>query len=93
MSRIEMFLMKRFNKWLRSKEPTLYVTGIYGYAYVKIGNYRFYFHNTDDRVVRKRTITTFGGKKKRQQIIPYDGWEKSLCKDNSCNTEVAKVER
>ena len=75
MSRFKFWLLIRLNKWFQSQEPTLYV--IKGYAYLEVGTWRLYFHNTKDRVVRKRVVDTFSGKK-TQYIIPYDGWEKSL---------------
>lgn len=44
-----------------------------GYAYIQLGSMRYYFIGKP----RYKEVSTPSGKY-RQEIIPYDGWEKNL---------------
>jgi len=68
-----------FHQYLKSKEATLYITKP-DYAYLEVGNMRYYFHSSDSRVIRYREVYTPNGKFK-QSIVPYDGWERHFSDD------------
>lgn len=65
------------HKYLSSGEATLYINKP-EYAYLEVGGIRYYFHNSEPRVVRYKHIETFDGEKLKQSIVPYDGYEVSL---------------
>lgn len=71
---------KGLHEYLKESEATLYITKP-EYAYLEVDGVKYYFHNSNPRVVRYRDIKTASGEKVKQSIVPYDGYEVSMCKD------------
>lgn len=65
---------KGLHSYFKAAEATLYINSK-DYAYLEIDGVRYYFHSSDNRVVRYKNIKTFSGEKLQQSIIPYDGYE------------------
>ena len=76
---IKLWIAKKrgLHHYLKVSEATLYINKP-DYAYLEVDGIRYYFHNSDPRVVRYKQVTTFSGEKVKQSILPYDGFETSM---------------
>ena len=78
---------KGIHDYLAQSEATLYINKA-DYAYLEIDGVRYFFHNSNPRVVRYKEITTFDGEQLRQSILPYDGFEISISSPASVTNDI-----
>lgn len=48
------------------------------YAWIELGGFRLYFHDTKDRKHYTEKYTTLDGREVEKAVIPFDGWEGRL---------------